>query len=145
MLIRELGLEQEKDTAIALSWLVFMRFIAPNCEKQGVETFKRFIQNKEYIATLKIFGAFTKDEMVGIIGIKDHKEINLFFVKDDYQRQGIGRQLLRYVLKNELKIPIEIKVPPCGLIACKCLGFKLIVPFKVKEGIKFATMCYKGE
>ena len=54
-------------------------------------------------STTTFFGYHIKDKIVGIIGVSPKEKtthINSLVVSPHFFRQGIGRQLMKYVLKN---------------------------------------------
>lgn len=81
--------------AIDLIWTTFLQFEAPDYSDEGIKSFKDFIENKEIVKSLEFFGAYENEELKGVIATKENrKHICCFFVKAQYHRQGIGRQLV---------------------------------------------------
>lgn len=57
MNIRVLRQSEWKEAA-ALVWETFLLFEAPDYSPEGVETFRRFIEDQQNLHALKIYGAF---------------------------------------------------------------------------------------
>lgn len=85
-----------------------MLYEAPEYSEEGVEHFKKCLNDTEWINSLIWFGAYIEHAHVGIIATRSSaSHIALFFVKENYHSQGIGKKffntLLCYILSN-LKI-----------------------------------------
>ena len=95
----------EMATALQLTWETFLQFEAPDYSQQGIDSFYKFISNQEIIDSLEFFGAFDNNTLRGVIATNDNrKHICCFFVSAAYQKQGIGKQLLNFVLNGEESI-----------------------------------------
>ncbi|MEA4955708.1 MAG: GNAT family N-acetyltransferase [Pseudoflavonifractor sp.] len=76
-----------------MAWEVFGQFEAPDYTSQGTETFYASIHDPNYLALLCIYGAFDGDALIGILATRSGgAHIALFFVRNAYHRQGVGRQ-----------------------------------------------------
>lgn len=132
----------EVNKALKLAWEVFLDFEAFGYERSGVEEFRIFLDCRELINTLEFYGAYEKDEIIGMIAVQDKQHICMFFVKRIKQRQGIGRALLEKVLENGNLNEIMANVPPYSLVAYKKLGFKVLSKEQNINGITFIPMKY---
>ena len=95
----------EMATALQLTWETFLQFEAPDYSQQGIDSFYEFISNQGIIDSLEFFGAFDNNTLRGVIATNDNrKHICCFFVSAAYQKQGIGKQLLNFVLNGEESI-----------------------------------------
>ncbi len=100
MVIEKLNPEN-REKALELVLSVFMQYEAPDYSEEGVQTFINFINNKEAIDKLKVYGAFNNSEITGVIATRNQgNHITLFFVDGKYHRQGIGRKLFETVIKE---------------------------------------------
>ena len=144
--IEELKLENLEE-AIRVIEITFLKFEAPDYSKEGVENFFKFA-NYETIKenlnrNMKIYVAKVKEKIVGVIGYKDNLHINLLFVLEKYQYNGIAKALYNEVIKNcrnaETK-RITVNSSPYAHDVYKKLGF--IDDDKIHEvdGIKFYPM-----
>lgn len=86
MNIRQLD-NQEYDKAIMLSLDVFTKCGTADFDFNGLEIFKKFINNKELMGELTFWGAFDNNELIGVVGTKGNStHISLFFINLSYHR-----------------------------------------------------------
>lgn len=143
MVIREV-LEVELDKAISLVWKGFLDFEADDYSEEGVKNFKEFINNKQAIKRLKIFGAYIDDYLVGIIATRnENSHISLFFVDENYQKRGIGRRLFEKVIRSTESLAITVNSSPFAVEIYRKLGFIAMDKEQLKDGIIFVPMKYK--
>lgn len=142
MKIRKL-LQAEKANAMRLVWDVFLEFEAPNYSKEGIQTFRDFIENKETINALEVYGAYEKENLLGMIATReDESHIALFFVKGSYQRKGIGRKLVEVVLKNSNSKEITVNFSLFATKVYQKLGFKEVDIEQTTKGMRYIPMKY---
>lgn len=131
-----------------LVWKVFCEFEAPEYSQDGIDEFKSFLDDKDKISQLSVYGAFEKQEIVGVIAMRKN-HISLFFVKKEKHRQGIGQSLLKYALKDmDDKIyngTVTVNASPYAVHIYKKLNFESVDVEQVVNGIRFTPMVYKGE
>jgi predicted GNAT family N-acyltransferase len=153
MIIRKIN-SNEVDDAMKLALEVFMEFEAPDYGLEGVETFKKdIVENQIFINNAKmgicpIYGAFTSNEMVAIIGMRSNKtHINLVFTKKQYHRKGIATAIFNYLINDLLKEnpslkEITLNSSPYGLPFYLSLGFIPLSDEQIINGIRFTPMKY---
>jgi predicted GNAT family N-acyltransferase len=153
MIIRKIN-SNEVDDAMKLALEVFMEFEAPDYGLEGVETFKKdIVENQIFINNAKmgicpIYGAFTSNEMVAIIGMRSSKtHINLVFTKKQYHRKGIATAIFNYLINDLLKenpslMEITLNSSPYGLPFYLSLGFIPLSDEQIINGIRFTPMKY---
>lgn len=153
MIIRKIN-SNEVDDAMKLALEVFMEFEAPDYGLEGVETFKKdIVENQIFINNAKmgicpIYGAFTSNEMVAIIGMRSSKtHINLVFTKKQYHRKGIATAIFNYLINDLLKEnpslkEITLNSSPYGLPFYLSLGFIPLSDEQIINGIRFTPMKY---
>ena len=153
MIIRKIN-SNEVDDAMKLALEVFMEFEAPDYGIEGVETFKKdIVENQIFINNAKmgicpIYGAFTSNEMVAIIGMRSSKtHINLVFTKKQYHRKGIATAIFNYLINDLLKEnpslkEITLNSSPYGLPFYLSLGFIPLSDEQIINGIRFTLMKY---
>ena len=101
MEIREIK-KEEMPEALDLVWRVFLEFEAPDYTEEGIEEFRKCINNHDWISKRFFLGAFIEQKIVGVIATKDTSHIALFFVDGKYHRLGIGKRLYKEIeLLNE--------------------------------------------
>ena len=89
MLIRAIE-DTEQTTALELVWSTFLEFEAPDYTEEGVQEFKKFIDDEYLFERLEFLGAFEDNVLKGVIAARNGIEhIALFFVPAQLQRQSI--------------------------------------------------------
>ena len=96
--IRRINVDKVTE-ALNLVWDVFLKFEAKDYTEEGVKLFKDSIDNKEFISKMKFFGAYVDNNLIGVISTRDKCHISLLFIKEEFQKQGIGKELINYVMK----------------------------------------------
>ena len=131
-----------RENALALVLSVFMQFEAPEYSQQGIKTFTDFINSKESIDGLEMYGAYM-DEIVGVIATRNGgNHIALFFVDGKYHRQGIGRRLFETVVKESKGEKITVNSSPYAVDVYRKLGFVPDSVEKLSDGLRYTPMTY---
>ena len=145
--------ENEVKEALDLAMEVFLQFQAPDYKPEGVETFRKVVQNEEYIAKCgqgicPIYAAFDGGKIIGIMGMRANRtHINLVFTKKEYHRQGVATSIFRYLLEDlrkenpELK-EITLNSSPYGRPFYLHIGFEPLSEEQEQDGIRFTPMKY---
>jgi len=130
---------------------VFHQFVAPGFSQQGIDEFMKFIDPAALENQLKenYFGliAASGAKLIGVIEIRDHSHIALFFVEARFQRRGIGKALFRKALEictGEGVRPSQITVnaSPNSQFAYETLGFHPTDVEQCANGIRFVPMAF---
>ena len=104
---------EEINNALDLAWKVFLKFEAPDYPKSGIEAFYESIHDEQYLSQLKIFGAYLEDALVGVMATRSQgNHVALFFVEEQYQRQGIGKGLFNLVKEYNTSGSITVNSSP---------------------------------
>ena len=138
--IRAIGPEGLEE-AQGLVWEGFMRFVAPGYAQEGVETFRRLIFSQEFVEKTVFWGAYEGEELAGVIAMNrkgDH--VNLFFVREAFQRRGIGRALWLWALGRSGSPVIRLNASPYGVPVYLRLGFTATGGEQVRDGIRYTPM-----
>jgi predicted GNAT family N-acyltransferase len=132
---------------------IFVEFVGKDYSVEGNNTFKDNIRPRKIFNRLteekrKIFTAKLKNEIVGIMEIKNENHISLFFVKKEFHGQGIGKHLFWHYLKMIMNGNTGIKriTVNSSFYAEKIyskLGFIKTNEMQEKDGIKYIPMEYK--
>ena len=90
------------DGAMKLAWDTFARFDAPDYSQEGIDNFRKFVNDemlhKMFLAgQYQLFVAVEGDKCVGMLTLRERKHISLLFVDERYHRNGIGSALINYV------------------------------------------------
>ena len=141
--VKSLQAEQLTE-ALSLVWEVFCRFEAPEYSEEGVAEFKNFLNNKEEIGKLDFYGAFdAASDIVGVLAMRKPSHISLFFVKAEYHRKGIGRQLFEKMLIDYLLQGIgvfTVNSSPYAVEVYRKLGFEPTDDECITNGIRYTPM-----
>ena len=141
--VKNLQAEQLAE-ALSLVWEVFCRFEAPEYSEEGITEFKNFLNNEEEIGKLDFYGAFDKaSDIVGVLAMRKPSHISLFFVKAEYHRQGIGRQLFEKILCDYQPQGIgvfTVNSSPYAVEVYRKLGFKPTGDECITNGIRYTPM-----
>ena len=139
MEIRKISKEEIKD-ALDLVWKVFLEYEAPDYTEEGIEEFKRSIDDTNWVNAREFYGAFSENKLLGIIATKDISHIALFFVDGKYQKQGIGRKLYNKVELLNNKGYFTVNSSPYAHEIYKHLGFIDTDTEQCVKGLKFYPM-----
>lgn len=140
MNIRKLD-NEEYNKAKLLSLAVFTKCGTTDFNANGLETFKKFIYNKELMDQLTIWGAFDNNELIGIIGTKlNGTHISLFFINPDYHRKGIGRELFTHAYANQIVEKITVNSSSYAAKFYENLGFSKTAEEQETDGLKYTPM-----
>ena len=132
------------DKALKLVKDVFMEFEAPDYCQEGIADFMHAIGDESYLNMHRFYGAYQDDKLVGVIATRnDHHHIGLLFVDKNYQRKGIGRQLIQYILGMKDEEPITVNASPYGHKFYKKLGFADTSEEQIINGVRFFPMIRK--
>jgi GNAT superfamily N-acetyltransferase len=128
------------DTAISLVWTVVLQFEAPNYELEGIEEFKRSINDKDWVSKKKFYGYYDNDKLIGVIATNDVNHISLLFVDGNYHKMGIGRNLYEYIKQFNNTDHFSVNSSICGHEFYKKLGFIDLDSEQCIHGIRFFPM-----
>ena len=128
---------------------VYDEYVAPDYSKEGNEFFYNWI-SPERIANrqkeqLNLFTASFGTELVGMIEIRENKNISLLFVDKEHQGKGIAKQLFKIALddclnKEESLDKFYVHASPYSIPAYQRLGFIKCGEMKEEHGIKYLPM-----
>ena len=131
---------------------VFDEFVGKDYSIQGNCTFKEFIEPQNILERFnngvnQFYIAKYDNEIIGVLEIKNKDHISLFFVKKEFQGQGIGKKLFE-IHVNSIKNNEEIKIITVNssIYAEKIyskLRFVKTNEIQEKCGIKYIPMEYK--
>jgi len=93
--------------------------------EQDIAFYKPLILN-EYLQALKVYGIRRSGTLAGFIGVAEDK-IEMLFIHPDYFRQGLGRQLCVFAIRelNMRKVDVN-EANPDAYAFYKKLGFDLL-------------------
>jgi GNAT superfamily N-acetyltransferase len=143
MTISELKAE-ELDAALRLVWNVFLQYEAPEYTAEGTQEFRKSIDDPQYLAKLRAYGAFQKERLVGVIATRrGGGHIALFFVDGTYHRHGIGRALFERACEDNPGNTMTVNASPYAVPVYHRLGFTDTDTEQVTNGLRYTPMVCK--
>ena len=94
----------------------------------------------DWVNAREFYGAFNKNQLLGVIATKDISHIALFFVDGKYQKQGIGRKLYNKVELLNNKGYFTVNSSPYAHEIYKHLGFIDTDVEQCINGLRFYPM-----
>lgn len=139
----ELAIER-LDEALALMREVFLGFEALDYSDEGIQEFKRYIEPeaiKDKISErkMRIWVCESGDSIVGALAAGCN-HINLLFVRGQYHRQGIARQLFNMMTACYNSSYLTVHASPYAVGAYKRLGFVSTDAEQAINGLRFTPM-----
>lgn len=142
----------EPGDAEAVSRLVIKVFdaaIAPLYETEGVEAFRAFasaqaIRERADAGHLFVI-AVSGPEVVAVAEVRDKSHLAMFFVAENFQGSGLGREMLSRVVDTctyaqpEIEA-ITVHASPNAIRIYERLGFEATGPEQTVNGIRFTPM-----
>lgn len=128
---------------------VFDEFIAPNFSPEGVDEFLKYIQPnalRERSETDNFTLVATQgEEIVGVIEIRNHNHVSLYFVDQAHIGLGIGKSLWRWALgicrrDNPELTHISVNSSPYAAPIYEKFGFQQTKAEQGVHGIRFVPM-----
>lgn len=127
--------------AAALSLEVYIQCGKEDFDEQGLETFKSFVNDKEVVDNLVIYGAFDGVNLVGILATKNEgKHISLFFIRKEYHRKGIGKRLFDALIADNPVPEMTVNSSSYAVPFYRSLGFKETQEAQVTNGLRYVPM-----
>ena len=134
---------EEVDKALSLVWRVFQEYEAPDYTEDGVEEFYKSIHDESYLSMLCLYGAFIREELVGIIATRSEgTHVALFFVDGKYHRQGIGKMLFQAARSANTTGKMTVNSSPYAVCVYHKLGFKDTDTEQVVNSLRFTPMVW---
>ncbi len=145
IIIKKINNKQLKG-ALELAWQVFLEFEAPDYTKDGIEEFRKTIEDIEWINARDFYGAYDEEnKLLGVIATKELTHIALFFVKGAYHKQGIGRKLYDKIKSLNKEGFFTVNSSPYAHEIYKHIGFIDVDSEQCVNGLKFYPMKIKFE
>lgn len=148
LLIRKATVE-DWDDAMELAFRVFLKFQAEEYGTEGIKNFAEFVTDEDLkkmfiIGEYLLFVALMGDKQVGLISLRSGNHISLLFVDENYHRNGIGTQLVKYLqnymLQNTKQQKLTVFASPYGVPFYHKVGFVDIGKETRKDGIIYTPM-----
>ncbi len=143
-------LDEEADEVFNLIRTEFDDSIAPEFTAEGVEEFyqsaSEFVYNRPENHFLIV--AVLENRIIGMIDVRDHYHICMFFVAGEQQSKGVGRSLVEQAIsrcksQNPQLEEIDVNSSTHAVNAYKKIGFVPTDDEQVVNGIRFIPMVKK--
>jgi len=132
---------------------IFNEFVGKDYSVVGNNTFKDYIKRRNILnrvtdKSCQFFTVKIKNEIVGIMEIRNKDHISLLFVKKEFHGKGIGKYLFEHYLNKTRRENTGIKIITVNssIYAEKIyskLGFIKTNEIQEKDGIKYIPMEYR--
>jgi ribosomal protein S18 acetylase RimI-like enzyme len=130
--------------------ICFDEFVAADCNEDGIKFFYQFLQKDEFIKrnineTFTLTAKNVKDQIVGMIEVRNDGHICLLFVSKEFQQKGISKQLFSKAKeliskKASDKVKMTVNSSIYAVDIYKKLGFIIVGNMKTINGISFVEM-----
>lgn len=132
--------EEDLPGAKDLIWEVFCQFEAPDYPEEGIREFRKILEDEAYIRSLDFYGAYAKGELAGVLAVREPRHISFFFVKEAWQRRGIGRRLFETIRQDYERQEFIVNSSPYAVKVYRCLGFTPTATEQMTNGIRYTPM-----
>ena len=127
----------------------FQHNIAPHYSPEGRATFLAYadaaalrdrLGNSHFVLV-----AVCEQQLIGMIEVRSNEHVAMLFVDPRYQRQGIGRELVKRGIaaarqaNPDLK-QVTVNSSPNSITAYQRFGFQAVGPLRQQHGIVFMPM-----
>ncbi len=139
----------QEDSAIDIVKAVFDEFVGPEFSQEGRTEFYKYA-DKDALSERSKINHFTilaqkNEKLIGILEIRDFSHVSMFFVLSGFQKQGIGKGLLKEAIRRIKKEKITyskltVNSSPNAVNACLKFGFVTKTDEQCINGIRFVPM-----
>lgn len=133
----------EIQEALSLVWDVFLQFEAPEYSEEGIDEFRKTLDDPERIGRMKFYGAIENSKIAGVLAMRSPQHISLFFVKADHHHRGIGKKLFNTMKKDYELQEFTVNSSPYAVEIYKHLGFVPTDMEQLTNGIQYTPMKYE--
>ena len=142
----------EETDVVVLVLNVFSEFVAPHFSEDGIFEFKKFVNTssleERFQSGNPIIVALLKNEIIGVIEIRDNSHIALLFVGKPYQKKGVSKKLFCEAIKICRKRNPDIQrftvnSSPNAYSAYQNFGFQGENVTETVNGIRFIPMGFE--
>jgi GNAT superfamily N-acetyltransferase len=136
-------LNKEQSEAMDLVWKVFLETGALGYSKEAINSFRAFLHNESQIKQLMIYGAFAEQKIIGVLAVRNPKQIALFFIAKEYQKKGIGRALFDAWLSKAKVDTVNVNSALFSVDFYRRLGFIPADSEQFRDGIRYLPMIFQ--
>lgn len=133
----------EYPEALELCWRVFLEFEAPEYPAEGVAAFRASLDDEERKRTLRFYGAFVGETLVGVLCMRPPQHIADFFVDAAWHRRGIGRKLFMAMRRDYTRQVFTVSASPYAVEVYRRLGFVPTDTEQLTDGLRYTPMRFE--
>lgn len=122
---------------------VFCCFEAPEYSREGIAEFQKTLENMDALRHMPFYGAFHEGELVGVLAMRKPQHISLFFVKEAWHRQGVGRLLFDAMRRDYAEQVFTVNSSPYAVEIYRHLGFTPTDTEQLTNGIRYTPMRFE--
>jgi dihydrofolate synthase/folylpolyglutamate synthase len=135
---------EEAPAVSSLARSVFDEFVAPHYSRRGRTEFIRS-STPEKIVLHEVFVAEDTGslELVGMLLLERSSHITMLFVKKEYQRKGVGKQLIEHiehVCRTRSIGRLTVNAAPNAIDAYRAYRFEVAGSEKKEHGVLYTPM-----
>jgi ribosomal protein S18 acetylase RimI-like enzyme len=138
----------EEQEVLDLVRQVFDSNVAASYSIEGNQEFYKYLRHEGFLHRIEfnhqVFVA--KDsahQIVGAVEIRDSFHISLLFVRDGFQRSGIGRALVEQAIKIARAadaVSMTVNSSPNAVGSYESFGFRVVAEEQIVKGIRYIPM-----
>lgn len=133
--------DSERGEGLELVWDVFLRRDAMHYSRECIDAFGYAIHDPLYVRELKIYGAFEKEELLGVIATGDQgRRIEWFFVESEHTCKGIVKGMVDKVCGDCSAEEITVLASPLVEETYRRLGFESFGEKEERDGVVYLPM-----
>ena len=122
---------------------MFCRFEAPEYSQEGIDEFKKTLENMDALRHMPFYGAFHAGELAGVLAMREPQHISQFFVKEAWHRQGVGRLLFDAMRRDYAAQVFTVNSSPYAVEVYRHLGFVPTDTEQLTNGIRYTPMRFE--
>jgi len=138
----------EEQQVLDLVRQVFDSHVGPAYSEEGKQEFYKYLKLEDFLVRIQchhhVFVARNgANGIVGVLELRDNSHISLLFVREDYQRSGIGRILVGQAIeaaKSAGSVSMTVNSSPNAVSGYESFGFRTDTDEQMVKGIKFVPM-----
>jgi len=131
---------KEIEDALKLAWEVFMEYEAPDYPQEGVDEFHGFITEGWKNSNMTFYGAVQDDKFIGMLALRPHRHVSLFFVAKEKQGKGVGKALFEKAKTDLGNKVMTVNAAPYAVEIYHHMGFEDMTEEKTTNGIRYTPM-----
>lgn len=143
MLIRKMGPEDIPEVS-AMVVESFSHSVAGDLSDEGVATFMELSSPEAFRRRMQEDNCMLvheeAGEIMGMVELKEGRHVAMLFVAPGKQRHGVGRGLVREVLKHRRTHCVTVSASISSVPAYESFGFRATGPEKESEGLRYVPM-----